>query len=375
MLELLNRVDGLRSLLNVSLNGGRNICRRLVPQPNYLGDPLRESLAVESQQDALDHIEVIRTTTSDDTVGSLIRTESQRNKRALSGGRRGRKIAGSDARAKGRRIVAEQTLQRRHKLQRVAILNREDLDQRINSGSLVELSNQLANQWHASRWCTNDDGIRIHVGRHDGSCKNARVEHLISFRIDRHDGQRSGWRRDIVVSAAFPFAVDCFLQHGRQLVCDGVAQREDLDLVLSGDFLHIQIVHQAGHLNHVAWCGTYDQGVCPIVGQDSHAKTEAGTLVIAGARIVREEITNGLLGIDCRSVLQSEDTQAARLRNRLVDLLDQLFQPVDSLRSANQQQRIGHVQRCDADFTLPRGEDVFVKLLQQRGDGVGIGVF
>ena len=159
-----------------------------MPEPDNLGDPLGKSFTVQSQQNALDHIEVGCSTTGHDAVRSQVSAESKWYQRTFASSCVGQ-VARSNACSGGPSVVSKQILQFCHQLGSVTILNGEYLDQGINARSFVELSYKFSNQCHARCWCTHNHRIGIRVCCDDCTRQNSRINHLLLISIHCDDGQ------------------------------------------------------------------------------------------------------------------------------------------------------------------------------------------
>ena len=121
------------------------------------------------------------------------------------------------------------------------------------------MANQLAYQRHARGRSTYHNRVGTGIGRDDRTGEDAGIDDLVMLRVQGHDRQGRRGSRDVVVRGSFSFTIDGLLENGSQFFGNGVVQRNDFDLVLSSDLLHIEIVDQPRDFDHVARRGADDQ--------------------------------------------------------------------------------------------------------------------
>ena len=250
------------------------------------------------------------------------------------------RLRGAHAGPLRRGLVAEQGLEGRGQLCRVTVFDREHLDERVNVRCLVQLANQLSNQRHARRRAPNDNGIGTGIGRHDGAGQNARIDTwLLSASTVTIESEVDG---DVVFSPApspSPMIASC--KYRRQILGRRVVQRKNFHLVLRTDLLHIQLVDQTCHFDHVTRHGTDDQRVGAIIGQHTNARTEPAK-VIARSGSIDKEIAYRRLSINRRSVFASGKPAGGwMLRSAGQSWSINSRRRIHRFLASNQQQRVG----------------------------------
>lgn len=274
----------------------------------------------------------------------------------------------------------------------IAAFDFEDFDLGFGARGLIEFFDEGFDQGHALAGCADDDSVDARISGHDDTGEDAGIDHPFgAFDLEfsargcgitgGDESPGAGLPPCSTLTAGIATGAGLTGDGGRQdaddIIGEGVGEREDAYFVLSWRAFDVEFLNEFGDFLEVAWAGLNDERVGTVVGDDADAGSQAGaagtSVIIAG--LVDEEVSDGGFRIASGSMDHAEDAELAIGVEGLVEFDEQFSEGIDGFFLADEEERVGLIQRGDADLSLALSEDLVVEVGDDRFEGLAIDMF